>query len=59
MRLTRRGSFGVLPALAFPTLAQAVSYLAAYGVGTVLAMMGFAALNPSREEKSSRRDFLA
>jgi ABC-type nickel/cobalt efflux system permease component RcnA len=35
---------GVLPALAFPTLAQAVSYLAAYGVGTVLAMMGFAAL---------------
>lgn len=32
---------GVLPALAFPTTAQAVSYLLAFGLGTVLAMMGF------------------
>ena len=32
---------GVLPALAFPTTGQAVSYLLAFGLGTVLAMMGF------------------
>ena len=29
---------GVLPALAFPTTAQAVAYIATFGVGTVLAM---------------------
>ena len=32
---------GVLPALAFPSTAQAISYLAAYGVGTIAAMTGF------------------
>lgn len=32
---------GVLPALAFPTKAQAVSYLIAYGVGCILAMAAF------------------
>ncbi len=35
---------GVLPALAFPTLTEAVWYLAAYGVGTVVAMVGFSSL---------------
>jgi len=33
--------FGVLPALAFPTKIQAVSYLFAYGIGTILAMSFF------------------
>ena len=32
---------GVLPALAFPTRAEAVAYLVAFGLGTVLAMAGF------------------
>ena len=35
---------GVLPALAFPTVAEALAYLAAYGVGTVLAMISFASV---------------
>jgi ABC-type nickel/cobalt efflux system permease component RcnA len=33
---------GVLPALAFPTRLEAYSYLGAFGVGTVLAMVAFA-----------------
>jgi len=32
---------GVLPALAFPTKIQAVAYLAAFGLGTVMAMATF------------------
>jgi len=32
---------GVLPALAFPTRAEAVAYLVAFGVGTICAMAGF------------------
>lgn len=35
---------GVLPALAFPTKAGAIVYLAAYGVGTVLAMLSFSSI---------------
>jgi hypothetical protein len=35
--------FGVLPALALPTRAAALTYLAAFGVGTVAAMTAFAA----------------
>jgi len=35
---------GVLPALAFPTLRQAVAYIAAYAIGTVASMMAFGAL---------------
>jgi len=35
---------GVIPALAFPTMTEAVWYLAAYGLGTVAAMAGFASL---------------
>lgn len=35
---------GVLPALAFSTATEAVGYLAAYGVGSVAAMMVFSAL---------------
>lgn len=35
---------GVLPALAFPTLMEAVWYLSAYGAGTVAAMVVFASL---------------
>ena len=32
---------GVLPALAFPTKAEAYSYLGAFGVGTICAMIAF------------------
>jgi sulfite exporter TauE/SafE len=32
---------GVLPILAFPTKAQAIAYLAAFGVGTVISMATF------------------
>jgi threonine/homoserine/homoserine lactone efflux protein len=35
--------FGVLPALALPTRAAALTYIAAFGIGTVLAMTAFAA----------------
>jgi hypothetical protein len=35
--------FGVLPALALPTRASALIYIAAFGVGTVIAMTAFAA----------------
>src|SRR5687768_3227451 len=35
--------FGVLPALALPTQAAALLYIGAFGVGTVVAMTGFAA----------------
>ena len=35
---------GVIPALAFPTNTQAVAYLAAFGAGTVVAMVCFAAV---------------
>jgi hypothetical protein len=36
--------FGVLPALALPTRGAALAYIAAFGVGTVVAMTAFAAL---------------
>lgn len=36
--------FGVLPALALPTRAAALTYVAAFGLGTVAAMTGFAAV---------------
>src|SRR5437660_1394445 len=32
---------GVLPALAFPAKSQAIGYLLAYGIGTILAMSSF------------------
>ncbi len=35
--------FGVLPALALPTRTAALTYIAAFGIGTVMAMTGFAA----------------
>src|SRR5580765_1131715 len=35
---------GVLPALALPTRGAAVTYIAAFGVGTVIAMTAFAAV---------------
>jgi hypothetical protein len=35
--------FGVLPALALPSLTASLLYIAAFGVGTVAAMTGFAA----------------
>jgi sulfite exporter TauE/SafE len=35
---------GVLPALAFPTLAQAAAYLVAFAVGTIASMATFGAL---------------
>jgi hypothetical protein len=36
--------FGVLPALALPTRSASLAYIGAFGVGTVVAMTGFAAL---------------
>jgi hypothetical protein len=36
--------FGVLPALALPTLSASLAYIGAFGVGTVAAMTGFAAV---------------
>jgi hypothetical protein len=36
--------FGVLPALALPSLAASLTYIAAFGVGTVMAMTAFAAV---------------
>jgi hypothetical protein len=35
--------FGVLPALALPSRTDALMYIAAFGVGTVVAMTAFAA----------------
>jgi hypothetical protein len=35
--------FGVLPALALPTRTDALLYICAFGVGTVVAMTAFAA----------------
>jgi hypothetical protein len=35
--------FGVLPALALPTRGAALAYIAAFGIGTVVAMTAFAA----------------
>jgi hypothetical protein len=35
--------FGILPALALPTRGAALTYIAAFGVGTVIAMTAFAA----------------
>ena len=35
---------GVLPALALPTRGAAISYIAAFGIGTVTAMTAFAAV---------------
>jgi hypothetical protein len=35
---------GVLPALAFPTLAQAIMYLVAFATGTIASMASFGAL---------------
>jgi len=34
---------GILPALAFPTRAESIAYLAAFGVATIFAMTAFAA----------------
>jgi hypothetical protein len=35
--------FGVLPALALPSVSASLAYIAAFGIGTVAAMTGFAA----------------
>ena len=46
---------GVLPALAFPTFAGAVVYLAAFGIGTIVAMICFAATVGFISQGSARR----
>jgi len=51
---------GVLPALALPTRGAAITYVACFGVGTVAAMTGFAALIgrlASRSSKSGTRAY--
>ena len=45
---------GVLPALALPTRGAAVTYVAFFGVGTVAAMTGFAALIGQLASRSSQ-----
>ncbi|MEW6320082.1 MAG: High-affinity nickel transporter [Acidobacteriota bacterium] len=47
--------FGVLPALALPTEAAAVAYLAGFGVGAVVAMTTFAALVGLVSARANRR----
>lgn len=44
---------GVLPALALPTRGDAITYVACFGVGTVAAMTGFAALIGRLASRSS------
>lgn len=46
---------GVLPALAFPTVPQAVAYIAAYAVGTIASMMAFGALMDVLTGRAGRR----
>lgn len=45
--------FGVLPALALPTRAAALTYIGAFGVGTVVAMTAFAAMIGSASERGA------
>ena len=47
--------FGVLPALALPTQLAAISYLAGFGVGAVLAMTAFSAFVGAVAVKAARR----
>jgi hypothetical protein len=47
--------FGVLPALALPTRAASLAYIAAFGVGTVAAMTAFAALAGAAGSRSAGR----
>ncbi|HXG88299.1 MAG TPA: hypothetical protein VNJ02_08195 [Vicinamibacterales bacterium] len=47
--------FGVLPALALPTQAAALSYLAGFGVGAILAMTAFAAVVGAITVRAARR----
>jgi hypothetical protein len=45
---------GVLPALALPDTAEALAYIGAFGVGTVAAMTGFAALIAATGHRARR-----
>jgi hypothetical protein len=47
--------FGILPALAFPTQIGAMSYLAGFGAGAVLAMTMFAAIVGRLSARAARR----
>jgi sulfite exporter TauE/SafE len=50
---------GVIPALAFPSALDAVTYLAAFGIGTVAAMVCFAAVVGLVARGSSRQGLAA
>ncbi len=56
---------GVLPALAFPTTGQAVTYLLAFGAGTIASMtvfasvMGLVATRPAFDGARASRGFMA
>lgn len=50
---------GVLPALALPTRGEAIVYVACFGIGTVAAMTGFAALIGRLASRSARSGTLA
>jgi hypothetical protein len=47
--------FGVLPALALPTRAASLAYIAAFGIGTVAAMTAFAAVAGAAGSRSAGR----
>ena len=49
--------FGVLPALALPTRAASLVYIAAFGVGTVAAMTLFAAVAGAAGTRTARHAF--
>lgn len=50
---------GILPALAFPTTSQAVAYLAAFGLGTVAAMVTFSSVMGFVAQRSVARGAFA
>jgi hypothetical protein len=49
---------GVLPALALPTRAAALSYIAAFGVGSIVAMTGFGAALGAAPGPRTHRTFM-
>jgi hypothetical protein len=49
---------GVLPALALPTRAAALAYIAAFGIGSILAMTGFGAVLGAAPGPRTHRTFM-
>jgi hypothetical protein len=49
---------GVIPALALPTRTGAIAYIAAFGVGSIVAMGGFGAVLGAAPGPRARRAFM-